>query len=85
MTLTTDDTTEILFNTFPIGYKRIIAQMIAYDIKNLSIDETGEQLKSENIGTYSYQLADGGMIMDSSGYPKSLISALKKIQQPRFK
>ena len=81
----TDTEAELVINTFPTAYKPTLARMINHNIKSTKSTASPGELRQESIGTYSYQLGDGGSELDGYGYPKGMITGMKAIKRPRFK
>ena len=81
----TGDSTDadFLVNIFPRAKKPIAAQMVLYNIKKYTSDQTNfaGPLASETVGSYSWTAADGGK--GGAGYPAAIVNTLKEITRPR--
>lgn len=73
------ETVYIFVSGLPQSIEKIISQMIAYDVFNR---ETPNDLKSENIGSYSYTKAD--YLIGSIAYPSEIVSGLENFKKVRF-
>lgn len=73
------ETAYIFVSGLPQSIEKIISQMITYDVFNR---ETPNDLKSENIGSYSYTKAD--YLIGSIAYPSEIVSGLENFKKVRF-
>lgn len=62
---------------YPDGSELVASQMIGFHLDSLA--SAGFSKKSESIGSYSYTASD----LDSSGYPKSITSRIKRYVSSR--
>lgn len=73
------ETAYIFVSGLPQSVQNIISKMIAYDVFNR---EAPNDLKSENIGSYSYTKAD--YLIGSMAYPSEIVSGLENFKRVRF-
>lgn len=73
------ETVYIFVSGLPQNIEKIISQMISYDIFNRGAPD---DLKSENIGSYSYTKAD--YLIGSIAYPSEIVSGLENFKKVRF-
>lgn len=73
------ETAYIFVSGLPQSVEKIICQMISYDIFNRGVPD---DLKSENIGSYSYTKAD--YLIGSIAYPSEIVSGLENFKKVRF-
>lgn len=69
----------IFVSGLPQSVEKIISQMISYDVFNRGVPD---DLKSENIGSYSYTKAD--YLIGSMAYPSEIVSGLEGFKKVRF-
>ena len=69
----------IFVSGLPQSIENIISKMISYDVFNR---EAPSNLKSENIGSYSYTKAD--YLIGSMAYPAEIVSGLESFKRVRF-
>jgi hypothetical protein len=69
----TEDTADIY--VYPRGAQMVAAELIKYLIEDISTDKT---MKSETIGTYSYQRADDYMTVSGFSIPGYIANKIKR-------
>lgn len=75
----TTEPAAVFVTGLPQSVQTIISQMINYDVFNR---EAPSDLKSENIGNYSYTKAD--YLIGSMAYPSEIVSGLESFKRVRF-
>ena len=69
----------IFVSGLPQSIEKIISQMISYDVFNRGVPD---DLKSENIGSYSYTKAD--YLIGSMAYPAEIVLGIEGFKKVRF-